>query len=52
MLSKNNNLKTEEYGEWYKDKSRYSNKEVDTYRYYDIVIPKIEKLLNTKLTVV
>lgn len=26
-------LKTNEYGKWYHDKSRYSNKEVDTFRY-------------------
>lgn len=26
-------LKTSEYGKWYHDKSRYSNKEVDTFRY-------------------
>lgn len=27
------NLKTEEFGAWYKDKSKYSSKEVNTFRY-------------------
>lgn len=40
-------LKTDEYGEWYRDKSRYSSKEVDSFRYYDAVIPKLEEILST-----
>lgn len=40
-IAKANNLKTKEYGEWYHDKSRYSNKEVDVFRYnqkgFDII---------------
>lgn len=41
------NLKTSEYGIWVHDKSRYSGKEVDTFRYFDSVIPAIKKeLLN------
>ena len=28
-----NGLKTEEYGEFYRDKSPYSSKEVDAFRY-------------------
>lgn len=39
------NLKTDEYGEWYRDKSRYSSKEVDSFRYYDAIIPRLEALL-------
>jgi len=40
-----NNLKTDEYGKLYHDKSRYSTKEVDSFRYYDLVIPEFERLL-------
>lgn len=41
------NLKTSEYGIWVHDKSKYSSKEVDTFRYFDSVIPAIKKeLLN------
>ena len=32
-IAKSNNLKTKEYGEWYHDKSKYSSKEVDVFRY-------------------
>lgn len=31
-------LKTSEYGQWYHDKSRYSNKEIEAFRYYDNII--------------
>jgi hypothetical protein len=42
--AKEYNWKTDEYGQFYHDKSRYSNKEVDSFRYYDTVIPKFEQL--------
>ena len=45
-LANKNNLKTEEYGKWFYDKSRYSNKEVETFKYYDCVIPVLSSLLN------
>ena len=32
-IAKANNLKVKEYGEWYHDKSKYSSKEVDVFRY-------------------
>ena len=51
-LANSNNLKTEEFGEWYRDKSRYASKEVDSFRYYDTVIPKFEELLKSKLVLV
>lgn len=38
-IAKEFNLKTDEYGQWYKDKARGSGKEVDTFRYYDSAIP-------------
>lgn len=48
QLANKYNLKTEEYGEYYRDKSQYSQKEVDAFRYYDTAIPEFEKLLNSK----
>lgn len=44
-VAKANNMKTDEYGEWYRDKSPYSNKEVDTFRYNDKAIEKLRELL-------
>lgn len=38
-------LKTKEYGDFFHDKSKYSNKEVESFRYYDNVIPVLERLL-------
>lgn len=40
-----NNLKTEKYGKIFYDKSKYSNKEVETFRYYDNIIPKLKELI-------
>lgn len=39
------NLKTEQYGKMFYDKSRYSNKEVETFRYYDEIVPKLKEIL-------
>ena len=44
-LAKQHNLKTEQYGKWYHDKSKYSCKEVESFRYYESVIPELEKVL-------
>lgn len=44
-LAIKHNLKTDEYGKWYHDKSRYSNKEVDTFRYNDNGVEKFKELL-------
>lgn len=44
-LANKHNLKTEEYGLRVWDKSKYSNKQVETFRYYENVIPVIEKLI-------
>ncbi len=43
-VAKANGMKTEEYGEWYHDKSPYSNKEVDAFRYNDKAIKKFREL--------
>lgn len=44
-LANKHNLKTDEYGKLYHDKSKYSNKEVESFRYYDNVIPVLEELI-------
>lgn len=45
-IANTNGLKTPKYGKLFYDKSRYSNKEVETFRYYDNIIPEIENILN------
>ena len=40
-----NNMKTDEYGESYKDKSPYSSKEVDSFRYNDRAVERFKELL-------
>lgn len=45
MLANKNNLKTEEYGKKFYDKSRYSSKEVETFRYYENAIDKFRELV-------
>ena len=45
VLANKNNLKTDEYGKKFYDKSRYSNKEVETFRYYDNAIQKFRELI-------
>lgn len=42
------NLKVPEYGEYYRSKSEYSNREVDTWRYYDSVFPVIKEILENE----
>lgn len=44
-LANANNLKTAEYGKLVWDKSQYSNKQVETWRYYDSVISKMKEFL-------
>lgn len=44
-IANEGNLKTAEFGEYYRDKSRYSGKEVDTFRYYPAVIGKFKEIL-------
>lgn len=44
-IANQNGLKTEKYGKLFYDKSKYSNKEVETFRYYDNVIQEIENIL-------
>jgi hypothetical protein len=44
-LTNRHELKTPEYGKLFHDKSRYSNKEVESFRYYETVIPVLKKIL-------
>ena len=39
------NLKVQGYGAWVKDKARFSNKEVETFRYNDRAVEEIGKIL-------
>lgn len=43
-IAKINNLKTDEYGGWYRDKSPYSTKEIDTFRYNDKAVEKFREI--------
>lgn len=44
-LATKHNLKTNEYGKWYRDKSPYSSKEVDTFRYNDKAVERFKEIL-------
>lgn len=45
-VSNEHNLKTAEYGEWYRSKSEYSTKEVDTFVYNDKAVEKFREILS------
>lgn len=44
-LTKQYNLKTGQYGEWFHDKSRYSDKQVPSFRYKECVVEKLREIL-------
>ena len=44
-IAKKHNLKTEELGFWAYDKAKYSNKQVESFRYYDNIIEEIRKYI-------
>lgn len=44
-LANAHNLKTEQYGKLFYDKSKYSNKEVETFRYFECAIEEFKRLL-------
>lgn len=48
-LANANNLKTEQYGKLFYSKSEYSVKEVETWRYFENVIPVFAKLLGKEV---
>ena len=45
-LTKKHNLRTEEYGKIFYDKSKYSSKEVETFRYYIKVIDILKNIVS------
>lgn len=44
-LANANNLKTEQYGKYFYDKAKHSNKEIETFRYYDNAVEIFRILL-------
>lgn len=45
MISNKHGLKTPEFGKWFYDKSRHSDKEVESFRYYEKAVEEIRKFL-------
>ena len=43
-VSNEHNLKTAEFGKWYRDKSQYSNREVDNFMYNDKAVEKFKAI--------
>ncbi len=43
-VSNEHDMKTEEYGEWYRSKSEYSTKEVDTFVYNDKAVERFREI--------
>ena len=46
LLANRNGLKTEQFGAWFNDKAKGHSKEVQSFRYYEAVIPELKKLLD------
>lgn len=42
-------MRTTEYGKWFYDKSKYSNKEVESFRYYENAIDKFKDILDEEI---
>lgn len=49
-LANKHNLKNDEYGKFFHDKSPYSAKEVESFRYYEEVIPVLKSLMKPSQT--
>lgn len=45
-IAKQNNLKTEQYGKWFYDKSKYSAKQVETFRYNEAGVEAIRTAMS------
>lgn len=43
-LTNQHHLKTEQYGEWFHDKARYSDKQVPSFRYKECVVDKLREI--------
>lgn len=48
-IANKHNLKVSKYGEYRRDKSQHSAKEVDTWVYFDTVIPEIKQILSIEV---
>lgn len=48
-LTNTHNLKTDEFGMFFKEELKKNNKEVDNFRYYENVIPVLKSLLNVQV---
>ncbi len=46
IITNRYNLKTEKYGQWFNDKAKGTNKEVQSFRYYGSVIPVLKEILS------
>ena len=44
-IANQHNLKTSEYGEWVVDKARHASKEVQSFRYYDNIVPILSAII-------
>ena len=44
-LTNQHHLKTEQYGEWFHDKARYSDKQVPSFRYKECVVDKLREIM-------
>lgn len=45
-LANQHNLKTSEFGKWFYDKAKHSDKQVETFRYYEKVVPILKSLIH------
>lgn len=48
ILTNRHNLKTNQYGAWFNDTAKKHHKEVQSFRYYESVIPVLQKLLKAQ----
>ena len=46
LIANKNGLKTDKFGHWVHDKSPYSSKEVESFRYYDNAVTEIKKAID------
>lgn len=47
-IANEHHLKTDEYGKWYHDKAKNHSKEVESFRYYETVIPVLKQILQSQ----
>lgn len=45
IITNRHNLKTEQYGKWFCDKAKGHDKEVQSFRYYENIIPILEQII-------